>query len=68
MKKVPAELVKSLEIEVPGFVRAVRAEGADAIILTLDAFANEPELFYLCAWYASCEGKHLQIAASPPQS
>lgn len=68
MKAMPAETVRDLESRVPGFVRAVRSKEAEDIVLTLDAFAGDPELFYLCAWYASCQGKHLQVAASPPQS
>ncbi len=71
MNQMPPELEQELEAIVPNFVKSVerakaeraKAEGADVpIILTIHAFANEPELAYACIAYASGQGVSLLFA------
>jgi hypothetical protein len=66
MKPMPPELAAELQKIVPNFVRLlerVSEEGRDIpVILTVDAFAGEPELFYACAAYASEQGVALWLA------
>ncbi|MBX3117417.1 MAG: hypothetical protein KF784_00010 [Fimbriimonadaceae bacterium] len=62
MRRISATIARKVEIEVPAFARAVHQRGADRIIMTIDAFAGEPNLFYQCVWYAVSHGKYIEIA------
>ena len=71
MQDISSETVALIERGAPRFIPSVRralADKADAgIVLTLDAFTEEPELLYACAWYAAVHGVPLHLAptASP---
>ena len=71
MNRMLPELEQELEAIVPNFVQSVerakveraKAEGAEVpIVLTIEAFANEPELAYACIAYASSRGVPLLFA------
>lgn len=65
MRPLPKELIAELEHEVPEFVKAVQYDKANTILMTLHAFANEPDLFFACVTYATQNGKSVTIAAAP---
>lgn len=62
MKNIPYDLVRKIESELPEFVKGVHSN-VDVIVMMLDAFAGEPELFYDAVWYATSHGKHVKIVA-----
>ena len=63
MKPIPSPIAREVEVTVPAFARAVEKPGADQVLMTLDAFAGEPDLFYHCVWYATSHGKSVVIGA-----
>jgi hypothetical protein len=64
MQDIPDEAVRLIEQNAPGFIVAVqslqerqgKAEVASPILLTLDAFADDPLLLYACLWYSATYG------------
>ncbi len=66
MKPMPPELKAELQKIVPSFFRVLERaaeEGSDVpVILTIDAFAGEPNLFFACAAYAHESGVALMLA------
>ena len=61
MKPIPPEVEATIE---PGFKDAVAGE-AQEILMSLDAFAGEPENFYNHMWYANSKGKTVVLVARP---
>lgn len=66
MKPMPPELKAELQRIVPGFFEAIERAAAEGpkvpVILAIEAFAGDPELFYACAAYASEQGVALWLA------
>jgi hypothetical protein len=61
MQDVTDEAVRLIERNAPDFITAVqrlRGKRAKAarILLTLDAFADDPFLLYACLWYGATHG------------
>lgn len=61
MKRIPLTIAREVEVTLPAFVKAVQVKNADHLMTTLDAFHDEPELFYKCIWYANSNGKAVKV-------
>lgn len=70
MKSIDATTKSALVREVPELIEAVteaKKQGA-VLLLTLDAFAGEPELLYRALWYAYSEGVDVTIVSTHSRS
>lgn len=65
---IDSDTVHRLQRSVPKWVKAVReAKPRDAdfgVILTLDAFADDPQLLFDALWFAHSEGVRVTLAPS----
>jgi hypothetical protein len=66
MKQIDERLEQHLAEVVPNWVRAVRDSKAGdmIVILSLEAFADEPQLLYDALWYANEIGVDVTLAGS----
>lgn len=64
MHDIPDEAVRIIEQSAPEFIAAVQSAHENrgktsepmVLILTLDAFADDPFLLYACLWYSAALG------------
>lgn len=59
MQDITDEAFRLIERNAPGFIDAVlwgKAGTPAEILLTLDAFADDPLLLYACLWYSMSQG------------
>jgi hypothetical protein len=66
MKAIDDNRVELLKQTVPDWVKAVqKSKEKDAnLIMTLDAFANDPRLLFDALWFAHGEGVAVMLAPS----
>ncbi len=65
MNKMTALYRKEVETRLPEYVAVVRAVAlgkADLVLMTLDAFVDDPVLLYKALWYAGEQGARVEFA------
>lgn len=69
MKFITQEAIEKIRAEAPKFIEAVddSKDKDRVLIMTLDAFANEPELLHACLWYAYSNGVAVNMAPPTPE-
>lgn len=61
MKPLPNHLARAVEVSLPAFVRAIERQSGEAIVLPLESFDGNIELFYHAVWYALDRGKEVRV-------
>lgn len=65
MKKIDDRIVRYLKKKAPTFIeicQEVKEGKADMVIVTIDAFADEPQFLYDILLYANSEGVPVEFA------
>jgi hypothetical protein len=65
MKSIDRDTVHRLQQSVPKWVKAVRqakVKHADFVLLSLNAFADDPQLLFDALWFAYSEGVPVTMA------
>ncbi|MCX6378623.1 MAG: hypothetical protein NT023_03975 [Armatimonadetes bacterium] len=76
MKPISHDALRLIKEEAPGFLEAVRQASVQnrqpeediAILLTLEAFHDDPLLLYACVRYAESQGVALTFTPLSPQN
>jgi len=61
MRQIPIEAMEQVQRELPEIVDAIQARSKGAVILVLDDFEGEPDLFFNTVWYAASHGRRVVI-------
>lgn len=63
MKPIPPDVEATIEQGFRDAIQSVKDGKASTVIMTIEAFAGEPEAFYNHMWYAHSKGVDVTLGA-----
>lgn len=62
MKPIPPDVEATIDPKFREAVQSVKDGIAQTVLMTIEAFAGEPEAFYNHMWFAYCKGVGVTLA------